>query len=94
MDVDEITQQFTTFFFAGTDTTATTSGTSLYYLGKHPEIQEELLEELRELKVDDEVDATVLPKLHRMTAFINEVLRLRNPAIAPMIRVVNTEHKV
>lgn len=34
----EVIEQFITLFFAGTDTTATTAGTCLYFLAKYPEI--------------------------------------------------------
>ncbi|CAD8166780.1 unnamed protein product [Paramecium octaurelia] len=94
IDIEEILHQFITLFFAGTDTTATTSGTCLYYLAKYPEIQSEILEEVREVIGDADVNEENLNKLTKVNALIQEVLRLRNPAFVTLFRTVKHDKQV
>ncbi|CAD8166782.1 unnamed protein product [Paramecium octaurelia] len=94
IDIEEILHQFITLFFAGTDTTATACGTCLYYLAKYPEIQSEILEEVREVIGDADVNEENLNKLTKVNALIQEVLRLRNPAFVTLFRTVKRDKQV
>ncbi|CAK74504.1 unnamed protein product (macronuclear) [Paramecium tetraurelia] len=95
MDAEEILHQFITLFFAGTDTTATTSGTCLYYLAQFPEMQEEILKEVIEVVGEQgDIKEEHLNKLVRVNALIQEVLRLRNPAFSPVFRTVRQDKQL
>ncbi|CAD8207201.1 unnamed protein product [Paramecium pentaurelia] len=92
--IDEIIQQFTTLFFAGTDTTAVLSYHCLYFLAQNPEIQQEIREEVLTICKNDSVLDDKIKQLHKLSAFINEVLRIKNPAVRLLIRQCNQTHKV
>ncbi|CAD8118886.1 unnamed protein product [Paramecium sonneborni] len=96
MDIENVLQQFLTLFFAGTDTTATMCFTCLVYLAKYPDVQNELLEEIKNVikEEDQDVSDTHFIKLVKMNAFINEVFRLKNPAFSPFIRIVLKDMKL
>ncbi|CAK81416.1 unnamed protein product (macronuclear) [Paramecium tetraurelia] len=91
INVNEILHQFITLFFAGTDTTATTCGTCLYYLAQYPEIQTEILEEIQEVAGLDEIKEQHLNKLVKINALVQEVLRFKNPAFATIFRIVKND---
>ncbi|CAD8091771.1 unnamed protein product [Paramecium sonneborni] len=94
IDIEEILHQFITLFFAGTDTTATTSGTCLYYLAQYPEIQNEILEEIQQVIGQNDIKEEHLNKLIKTNALIQEVLRLRNPAFTTLFRTVKHDKQV
>ncbi|CAD8174942.1 unnamed protein product [Paramecium octaurelia] len=94
INIDEILHQFITLFFAGTDTTATTCGTCLYYLAQYPEMQAEILEEIQEVAGQDEINEYHLNKLVKINALIQEVLRFKNPAFATIFRIVKNDMQI
>ncbi|CAD8068225.1 unnamed protein product [Paramecium primaurelia] len=95
IDIEEIIHQFITLFFAGTDTTATTSGTCLYYLAEYPEMQNEILKEVIEIVGEQgDIKEEHLNKLVKINALIQEVLRLRNPAFCPIFRTVRQDKQL
>ncbi|CAD8068856.1 unnamed protein product [Paramecium primaurelia] len=94
IDIEEILHQFITLFFAGTDTTATTSGTCLYYLAKYPEIQSEILEEVQQVIGNNDINEENLNKLNKINALIQEVFRLKNPAFVTLFRTVKQDKQV
>ena len=75
--LEEIVQQFITFFFAGMDTTGQTVSMCFYYLAKYPEKATKVYEEINKfvgnLKFSD------LNKLDQTHAFIKETLRISTP---------------
>ncbi|CAD8122213.1 unnamed protein product [Paramecium sonneborni] len=91
IDVEEISHQFITLFFAGTDTTATATATCLYYLAQYPDIQNEILKEVQEVIGENEIKDKHLNKFVIMNAFIQEVLRFKNPSYTQIFRVVKND---
>ncbi|CAD8127293.1 unnamed protein product [Paramecium sonneborni] len=92
--IDDILQQFITLFFAGTDTTAVLSYHCLYFLALYPEIQQEIREEVMTVCKNEMVLDDKIKKLHKLTAFINEVLRVKNPALRLLLRNCDQTHQV
>ena len=87
MTNDEIIAQSMVFFIAGFDTTQTTLTHTIYELGMHPECQELLYDEIKDiLQQNDGKDAyevftyDVLNKMQYLNAIIEETLRLHTPA--------------
>ncbi|KAK4749710.1 hypothetical protein SAY87_027159 [Trapa incisa] len=76
----ELVDECKTFFFGGHETTALAIAWTLLNLADHPEWQEKLRDEIRQVVGDREVDATMLPGLKKMGWVMNEVLRLYSPA--------------
>ncbi|KAK3916933.1 Cytochrome P450 4c3 [Frankliniella fusca] len=89
---EDIREEVDTFTFAGHDTTAAGLSWCLYVLGKHPEVQERILDEWRSVRSTPgaECEATVgdLSRLEYLERCIKEVLRLYPvvPLIARDIR--------
>lgn len=88
---EDIREEVDTFTFAGHDTTAAGFSWCLYVLGKHPEVQERILEEWRDARVaagDGEMTVGDLSRLDYLERCIKEVLRLYPvvPIIARDIR--------
>lgn len=86
----EIRSLMTSFFVAGFETTASTLSFALYEIAHQPEIQEKVLQELREsfgqggekLKHDDhEKNYSSILNLKYLDAFLSEVLRIYSPVI-------------
>lgn len=76
----ELVDECKTFFFGGHETTALWLSWSMLLLAAHPEWQEQLREEIREVVGGKEIDATMLIGLKKMGWVMNEVLRLYPPA--------------
>ncbi|KAL0479673.1 cytochrome P450 [Acrasis kona] len=70
------------FFLAGHETTANTLAFELYRVGRHPEIQQKLYEEIIDVTSGDIKNLTLdlLQRLEYMDAFIKESTRLHPPA--------------
>ncbi|KAM3144182.1 hypothetical protein pb186bvf_003644 [Paramecium bursaria] len=83
---DEIIQLFNTLIFAGTETTATAAKTCLYYLALHQDIQEQLHQEIDKIVGNQRLQVSQIKELNLIQNFISEVLRLRNPVLAPIQR--------
>jgi cytochrome P450 len=78
---DEILNEFTTFIFAGTDTTSNTVQVTLYLLAKHPEIQDRVRAEVDSLYNDtDDIKIDELNKLVQLHGALYEGLRMYGPA--------------
>ncbi|KAJ4951313.1 hypothetical protein NE237_028145 [Protea cynaroides] len=72
----QLVDECKTIFFGGHETTALAITWTLLLLGLHPEWQEQLREEIREVTGDGDVDPTMLPRLKKMGWVMHEVLRL------------------
>ncbi|KAL1813811.1 hypothetical protein ACET3Z_023876 [Daucus carota] len=72
----ELVDECKTFFFGGHETTALTLSWTLLLLAMHPEWQNQLREEIRQVVGDEVVDATKLAGLKKMGWVMSEVLRL------------------
>lgn len=83
-----------TFFFAGTDTTSSLLTTAFYFLGKYPEVQNELRKEVLDVVGNGIVEHHHLNKLKNITAFINETLRSKSPVPFSIIRYANKDTKI
>ena len=82
LSVNDIREEVDTFMFEGHDTT--TSGTSfaLYVISRHPQVQEKLFAEIREVIGDDKTLApsySQLQNLHYLECVIKESMRLYPP---------------
>ncbi|KAL2227072.1 cytokinin hydroxylase [Sesamum indicum] len=81
LSTKELVDECKTFFFGGHETTALALTWTLLLLGLHPEWQNELREEIKEVIGDGKsIDATMLAGLKKMGWVMNEVLRLYSPA--------------
>nr|AFN53633.1 putative cytochrome P450 protein [Linum usitatissimum] len=77
----ELVDECKTFFFGGHETTALAISWTLMLLAKHPEWQDELRKEIKEVSGDKtRVDFAMLSSLKKMGWVMNEVLRLYSPA--------------
>ena len=76
----EIQEQVDTFLFEGHDTTASGLQWTLFFLAKHPDLQEKCRQEVRSC-LDDNQEFTYesLSKLLYLTQFIKESTRLKPP---------------
>ncbi len=74
----EIRDEMIIFLFAGHDTTATTLTYALWSLGRHPEVQEQLLAEVAELG-DRQLTPDDVPRLGFTVQVLQEALRLCPP---------------
>ncbi|CAD8168246.1 unnamed protein product [Paramecium octaurelia] len=91
---DQIIQEFITLQFAGTDTTAVLLYHCLYFLACYPQAQEEIRVEVNRCCPSSFINENEINNLKRLSAFISEVLRLKNPAMRPIIRVATQDHKI
>ncbi|XP_029347825.1 cytochrome P450 4C1-like [Acyrthosiphon pisum] len=76
---EDIQEEVDTFMFAGVDTTSVTLSWVMYVLGKHPHVQDKIVEELNE-KIpnfgDGKLTVNILSSLDYLGRTIKEVLRL------------------
>jgi len=64
--------------FAGYETTRYTVFNNLFYLSKHPEVQEKLFQEIQSnVKEGEEITPTVLSRCHYLKAVVKEVFRVK-----------------
>ncbi|CAB3361808.1 Hypothetical predicted protein [Cloeon dipterum] len=76
---EDIREEANTFMFAGHDTSATAVSWCLYVLGKHPDVQDRILEEVNSVKSetpDGTLNFQATQKLHYLDCCIKEVMRL------------------
>ncbi|KAB5532465.1 hypothetical protein DKX38_019135 [Salix brachista] len=76
----QLVDECKTFFFGGNETTALALSWTLLLLATHPEWQNKLREEIREVTGDRETDFTKVAGLKKMGWVMNEVLRLYPPS--------------
>lgn len=86
---DEICHELVLFMLAGHDTTSTTLCYSLWTLGRHPDIQARVHDEVNALG-ERMLTPEDVPRLDYTVRVLHEALRLCPPA-AGMIRVLNEE---
>ncbi|XP_010255656.1 PREDICTED: cytochrome P450 734A1-like [Nelumbo nucifera] len=72
----ELIDECKTFFFAGHETTALALTWTLFLLALHPEWQNQLREEIKQVVGDRPLDPTMVAQLKKMGWVMNEVLRL------------------
>lgn len=77
MTEEEIMANAATAFLAGFDTSAVTLTLIVYRLGRHPEWQEKLRDEIRELWNEADASASI-SSLKLLGRFISETLRYQN----------------
>jgi cytochrome P450 len=80
IDHQFLLDQVKTMIFAGHETTSTVLSWALHFLSIHPEWQEKLYKELKEVYKDEPLNAKDLDKLELLEMFTNEVMRLYPPA--------------
>ena len=81
MEDREVRDACLAVFFAGHETTACLLSWTYYVLGRRPEVQDRLVNELRHAQADPRRSpATLVSRLPYMQAVLNEVLRLYPPA--------------
>nr|ABY59973.1 cytochrome P450 monooxygenase CYP5008A2 [Tetrahymena thermophila] len=91
----EIAHQFSTFFFAGMDTTANQTGICLWLLAKYPEIQKRVSDEINQAVNNfDQLKHEDLSKLDYFNAFFKESLRMYPTAPHIIPRVSACDHFV
>ncbi|CAO3645097.1 unnamed protein product [Cunninghamella blakesleeana] len=81
---EQILNDIAIFFVAGHDTTAFSLSTAVYYLAKHPDIQERARQEVNDIlcpngEINEHISATAddIKKLDYITQIIKESLRIR-----------------
>nr|QWK52273.1 cytochrome P450 715A1-2 [Isatis tinctoria] len=72
----ELVDECKTFFFAGVETTALALTWALMLIAIHPEWQDTLRDEIRQVIGDSEIEYSKLAGLKKMSWVMNEVLRL------------------
>ncbi|XP_038061793.1 cytochrome P450 4V2-like isoform X2 [Patiria miniata] len=89
---DDIREEVDTFMFEGHDTTAAGASWCLYLLGRHPEIQRRVHEELDEVFGDNQEPATSdqLQRLHYLTCVVKETLRIF-PSVPFIARILEED---
>lgn len=78
----DIREEVDTFMFAGHDTVSSASSFTLYNLAKHPEIQQKVFEEMRQVFEDDRQRAHTLKDLNELRYLelvIKETMRIFPP---------------
>ncbi|XP_014284340.1 cytochrome P450 4C1 [Halyomorpha halys] len=78
----DIKDEVMTFMFEGHDTTTTVLSYTIWLLGMHPDIQEELYNEIKEVTENRELTIEVYQKMHYLERVIKESLRLYPPVPA------------
>ncbi|KAL4502221.1 hypothetical protein ABPG72_000456 [Tetrahymena utriculariae] len=102
---DEIVDNFSGLFFAGTDTTGNMTGVALYYLSLYPEIQQQAREEVikvlsqkqKEKKIDqlfNQLTFDDLSNLNLINSILKESLRLVPPANEVFPRIADHDMKI
>ncbi|KAF4517613.1 hypothetical protein B566_EDAN002844 [Ephemera danica] len=92
---DDIREEVDTFMFEGHDTTAMAMSWTIYFLGKHSEIQSRCVEELEEIFCgsDRDPNLTDLGNMKYLERVIKESLRLR-PSVLSVGRMVKQPLKL
>jgi cytochrome P450 len=79
LSTKQVRDEVATLLLAGHETTAVTMGWALYQLGKAPEIQGRIREELRELCAAPSLTPDELDSVVETNQFLDEVMRLYAP---------------
>lgn len=82
---DEMAANARVLVIGGSETTATALAGTVYFLGRYPEVQKRLAEEVRgPFKREEEIDFVSVSKLMHLLAVLEESLRMFPPVPAPM----------
>lgn len=82
----EVRDELTTMLFAGSETVVSTLAWTLYHLGQHPEVEQELLAEIGEVIGDDrQITFADVPRLPSVSRVLDEAIRLHG-VVATMRR--------
>ncbi|MCX5216047.1 cytochrome P450 [Kitasatospora sp. NBC_00240] len=79
LDDDEILSEITALLAAGSETTAVTMAWLLHELGRNPDLEERLHQEVDTVLAGDRLTADHLPRLLLTRRLVTETLRLHNP---------------
>ncbi|WP_374174902.1 cytochrome P450 [Flavobacterium tructae] len=80
MSVKQLIDEIKILFIAGHETSANALTFTLYLLGRNPEIQQKVLDEILEIEAQTENIVEQLQKMTYLNAVINEAMRLYPPA--------------
>ncbi|WP_264532234.1 cytochrome P450 [Flavobacterium sp. N502540] len=80
MSVKQLIDEIKILFIAGHETSANALTFTLYLLGRNPEIQQKVLDEILEIEAQTENVVEQLQKMTYLNAVINETMRLYPPA--------------
>jgi cytochrome P450 len=80
MSIQQLIDEIKILFIAGHETTANALTFTLYLLGKHPEIQEKVFQEIIEIESSTNDLVEQLQKMTYLNAVLNESMRLYPPA--------------
>lgn len=80
MSVQQLIDEIKILFIAGHETTANALTFTLYLLGKHPEVQEKIFQEIIEIESSTNDLVEQLQKMTYLNAVLNESMRLYPPA--------------
>ncbi|URC14345.1 cytochrome P450 [Flavobacterium sp. B183] len=80
MSVKQLIDEIKILFIAGHETSANALTFTLYLLGRNPEIQQKVLDEILEIEAQTENVVEQLQKMTYLNAVINEAMRLYPPA--------------
>jgi len=89
MNEDEMWGEMIAFFLAGHETTANTLNFTIYELCEHPEIQEQLFEEVKSVPLDKKI-GEVVPKLKLLDHVMKETQR-RHSIVGAVNRVTSKD---
>ncbi|MFD9572391.1 cytochrome P450 [Streptomyces sp. NPDC059982] len=81
MSPEQVRDEVIAIMFAGTETSATTLAWIFHELGRHPEVQRRLQEEVDEVVGEGPVQATDLSRLTYANRVFQEALRLHSPLL-------------
>lgn len=90
---DNLLAQAMSFYIAGFEATATSLSTALLHLGRHPDYQTTLYNEIKEHLSGKEISMELLSELPFLDCVINETLRL-SPPIPVVDRIAEDDFKV
>jgi len=80
MSTDQLIDEITILFVAGHETTANALSFTTWLVAKHPEVQEQLFEEVQKVHEHTQEPITQITSLHYTKAVIDESMRLYPPA--------------
>ncbi|KAL4456121.1 hypothetical protein ABPG74_014082 [Tetrahymena malaccensis] len=94
-DIQQMIDQFMTFFFGGTDTTADLVALTLYHLSHNQNFQTKLRSEIKSIINNfEELNYDNLNQMNYLQCVIKESLRIHPPAVGVLPRVCIKDHKV
>ncbi|WP_267245492.1 cytochrome P450 [Streptomyces sp. PR69] len=72
----EVRDELSTILFAGAETTASTLAWTFHELARHPEVEQQLVDEIAEVVGDRQVTVEDVPRLAAVRRVLDEVIRL------------------